>query len=642
MTDEPQPPDESADEPADGASFGKYRLIRRIGQGSFGSVYEAVLPGAMGFTKRVAIKRLRPHLGGPESTFARAMVNEARLGGLLHHANIVDVLEFDSVGSHQYLAMEYVDGVTLTEVIRLCQNRRILLPRFAVVDIALQICRGLQFAHELQGEDGRPLGVIHRDLKPSNVMVDRSGTVKICDFGIAKAASNLFNETATGFTKGTPRYMSPDQLEGLKPLRPCSDVFSLAVVLYELITARPLFRGDSVPSLTHQIVFGDITGKLAEVEQAFPGCGPLLERALERDHTKRIQSAGELAEGFRALGRRYPSEAELSTVIARLARAVERDDEQEIRHSGDIDFDLSDARGVAAKLAELEQPEPDSEDTPIPVPGANSSGWARFTDVFPSGVTATHAAAPQPTDLPAPAPVDTLNPTVKWGPEHGNPYVEQTEGADAASGGGLRGLNIVLGVLALFTLGVIVVLVVVILWMIGQQGKPVAEPSDPTPGPDVAGIVEGETGDAGAQDEPVTDAEEPVTEAEDPTQDELATEASQAYVQTVQTKQADEPETSAPPAAATGELSFFVKPWAQVYLDGSFLGGLQRPGKPITVDGGAHTLKLVCDHDQCPADHPEKQFDLWIDGATMTVDGVAVTSGKNWLCWDFAENARCD
>ena len=105
----------------------------------------------------------------------------------------------------------------------------------------------------------------------------------------------------------------------------------------------------------------------------------------------------------------------------------------------------------------------------------------------------------------------------------------------------------------------------------------------------------------------------------------------------------DDLDTAAqPPPPAPGEFSFFVKPWSQVYLDGMYLGGLQRPGKPIAVEGGAHTLRLVCDHEQCPPGHPEKSFALWVDGTAMRVDGLAVTSGKSWLCWDFATGARCD
>ena len=640
----------------EGAQFGKYRIVRRIGQGAFGSVYEAVLPGAMGFTKRLAIKRLRSHLGGADSPFAKAMVNEARLGGLLHHANIVDVLEFDQVGPHHYLAMEYVDGVTLAEVIELCRKRRVLLPRFAVVDIALQVCRGLQYAHELCGPDGRPLQVIHRDIKPSNVMVDRGGSAKICDFGIAKAASNLFNETATGFTKGTPRYMSPDQLRDLKPLRPRSDVFSLGVVLFELITARPLFTAESVPALTHQIVFGDVGDRLREAEQAFPGAGRVLDRALRREPAERIQSAEELGEAFRALGRRYPSEAELSRVIARLVQAVDRTESREIRSSGDLDFDASDARGVAEGPAE----QPEVEIEPIPAPGADSSGWTRFTHVFPSGLTATGAVA----DLSPPPASPALEPesSLAQGPD-GPRTGREPPAFDSAKPGRRRVMaGIALAGVASIGLLAAVVLAVVLVGIAKHREDPVPEePREVATGaPEVTPAVETqpeERGDpaddttpehrdgaaVGAGDSGHEDADLESAERDDPPvqpvppEDGIADDSDAVDAEPVGADVAAQP-----PPPAPGEVSFFVKPWAQVTLDTTYLGGLQRPRKPIPVEGGAHTLRLVCDHEQCPPGHPEKTFDLWIDGDVMRVDGAATPSGTSWLCWDFATGARCD
>lgn len=135
------------DETAIGAQVGKYRVVRRLGEGAFGAVYEALLPGPMGFTKRVAIKKIRSSLVRQDPRFVQSMINEARIGGLLHHANIVDVLEFDQVGERYFIAMEFVDGPTLAQALEACKTHKVLLPRFAMVDIAMQICRGLHYAH---------------------------------------------------------------------------------------------------------------------------------------------------------------------------------------------------------------------------------------------------------------------------------------------------------------------------------------------------------------------------------------------------------------------------------------------------------------------------------------------------------------
>ena len=157
----------------DGARFGKYRLLRKLGEGGFGTVYEALLPGPMGFTKRVAIKKLRGHLLGEDDRVVQALINEARIGGLLHHDNVVDILEFGQVGPHYYMAMEHVAGATLTDILRLCAKRGVRLPPFAVVEWGRQMARGLAHAHDLRDVDGNPVGLVHRDLKPSNVIVDR-------------------------------------------------------------------------------------------------------------------------------------------------------------------------------------------------------------------------------------------------------------------------------------------------------------------------------------------------------------------------------------------------------------------------------------------------------------------------------------
>ena len=628
-----------------GAQFGKYLIIRRIGQGAFGSVYEAVLPGAMGFSKQVAIKRLRSSRSFQDESFVKALVNEARIGGLLHHANIVDVFEFDKAGHHYYIAMEYIDGVTLSEVVRLCRRRRVLLPRFAVIDVVLQACRGLQYAHEHRDRDGQPLNLIHRDLKPSNIMIDLKGSVKICDFGIAKAASNLFNETATGFTKGTPRYMSPDQLCADPKLLPRSDVFSLAAVLFELITTRPLFSGDSLPALTHQIVFGDIRNRLLEADEALPGCGRVLERALQRDPDERYQDVGSLSEEFRQLSRSYPPEAELSQVIARIMRFVDRTESRAIRGSDELDFDASDTR----VFHESSQDTGSEGSAPISSPGPDSSGWTRFTSAFVSTTGGSPTAAvPMNEAARAPAaqyPSDATGsgsafPSIELGPR---PQPAPTRPV-ARSRKPLLLLVLALG--GAFALLILFVAVAYGFYTLGGrpsqgaiEGSPVEPASsdlDPVdgssepvePGTAVDPGTEAEELEAAAEelgvepDPPIADVGEPATEPVEPVAEQVA--------------------PVLEPTPEGGEIRFYVEPWAEITLDGEYKGMGQRPSVPYSVAGGAHTLRLSCTHEGCPEGGREKVFRLWVDGDTMQVDGRPVTGGKNWFCWDFATMARCD
>ncbi len=307
----------------EGTPFGKYRIVRKLGEGAFGSVYEAVLPGPMGFSRRVALKQLRPALVAENPRLVRSLINEARIGGLLHHPNIVAIHEFDQVDDRYYLAMEYVGGPTLRQLLDASAMLGQPLPRYAVVEWAQQICRGLHHAHALTDDDGRPLDLVHRDLKPPNVIVDPSGLAKILDFGIASAATNV---TATGATvgiKATPRYMSPEQTTGHGELTPRSDIFSVGAVLFEMITGRALFDGDSVPAVVHAIVYEESADRVAEAEAAMAGSGAILRRALSREPDERYPHAQAMADDLRQLARQYPVEEDLAVLVTRLTPTVE-------------------------------------------------------------------------------------------------------------------------------------------------------------------------------------------------------------------------------------------------------------------------------------------------------------------------------
>ncbi len=315
---------DDGDFPGVGGTFGKYELVAEVGSGGFGVVYEARLPGPMGFSKRVAIKRIRTQLLGTGSTQEQAMINEARIGGRLHHPNIVDVLQFDREGRHWFLVMEFVDGPTFADLLRLRRRQGTELPPYALIDLAIQVCRGLHHAHTFEDEDGTPLNLVHRDLKPGNIIVDRKGVAKILDFGIARAASNLYLTTAAqGVARGTPRYMSPEQITGEFSLGPPSDVFSLAVVLCELVTGELLFDDRNVVKLLDRVIGCDVGHALEAADEAIPGMGTVLERALQRRPHDRTPTARALADDLRALGRDFPAEADVADVIEELMPAIE-------------------------------------------------------------------------------------------------------------------------------------------------------------------------------------------------------------------------------------------------------------------------------------------------------------------------------
>jgi len=238
--------------PADRASaelprrYGKYELLERIGEGGMAEAYRARLPGAAGFEKILVIKRILPHLAKNER-FLQMFVNEAKLAARIQHQNVVQVFELGETELGElFMAMEYVQGHDLRAILEMAAERVLRIPVWFSLHAMMQALTGLAHAHELVDEEGRPLGVVHRDVTPSNVFVSYLGEVKLADFGVAKAINQLHapgpSDTLGGQLKGKTSYMPPEQIQGI-PLDPRADVFSAAVVLWELLTQRRLFGG---------------------------------------------------------------------------------------------------------------------------------------------------------------------------------------------------------------------------------------------------------------------------------------------------------------------------------------------------------------------------------------------------------------
>ncbi|MEE2751818.1 MAG: serine/threonine-protein kinase, partial [Myxococcota bacterium] len=216
-------------------SFGRYDLLEVLGEGGMGRVFGARLRGPSGFSRPVALKMLISEAaGGPNE---KDLLNEARIGGLLRHPNIVAIHDCGMVGDHAFIVMEWVEHLTLAALL----DERGSLPPSAVADLALQACAGLVYAHGLEVR-GRKAGLIHRDLKPANLLVAHDGTVKLADLGLAR--TRLYSEevSLSDGLRGTPPYMSPEQVMEA-PLDHRSDQFSLGIILYEAATGRRLFQG---------------------------------------------------------------------------------------------------------------------------------------------------------------------------------------------------------------------------------------------------------------------------------------------------------------------------------------------------------------------------------------------------------------
>ena len=275
---------------ADSRKFGKYQILRRISIGGMAEVYHAEFVNDQGFRKEVAVKRLLP-LVDDDNSFREMFVHEAKLASLLNHSNIAQIYELGQVGSSYFIAMEYVHGETLRRIQRALRDReRPLEPMFAAL-ITAEVANGLHFAHQKHAADGSPLNIVHRDISPQNILVSFSGSVKIIDFGIAKATGRAF-QTKSGIVKGKCSYMSPEQI-GKGDVDHRSDIFALGTVFYELLTGEKLFDGEDV---------GDIMDKISEcVAPEFAGRGDLspemvaiVQRALSRRPEDRYQAAGDM------------------------------------------------------------------------------------------------------------------------------------------------------------------------------------------------------------------------------------------------------------------------------------------------------------------------------------------------------------
>jgi predicted Ser/Thr protein kinase len=257
-------------------TVGRYEITGELGRGAMGVVYKAMDP-TIGRT--VALKTMRLDVHGLDAQeMVRRFQNEARAAGVLNHPNIVTIYDAGEQDGIFYIAMEFIEGTTLHEL--LAEKR--VLPAEEVIGLTRQICRGLDYAHSN--------GIVHRDVKPANIMITPNGTVKIMDFGIAKSGGQVTN---TGQVLGTPNYMAPEQVKG-RPLDGRSDLFSLGVILYEMLTGEKPFVGQNVTTIIYKIVNETpITPRDLDVT-VHPGLSAIVTKALAKAPDDRYQTGAEL------------------------------------------------------------------------------------------------------------------------------------------------------------------------------------------------------------------------------------------------------------------------------------------------------------------------------------------------------------
>ena len=273
-------------------SVGKYMLLKRIAMGGMAEIFLAAMHGEAGFSRKVIIKKILPHYAN-EPEFVRRLVDEGLLASRLTHANIVQVLDLGRLGPDYFIAMEFVDGVDVRDILALLldQDRVIALP--VVLNLLLQVARGLAYAHDKKSARGESLNIVHRDISPANVLVSYEGAVKLTDFGIAKASQRLSSQTTTGILQGKFPYMSPEQTEG-ESLTQASDVFSFGVLAYELLTGKRPFDGDTDMQILARVKEAIYT-PLNEVRDDLPeALCAVIHSCLEKDLSNRYSKGSEV------------------------------------------------------------------------------------------------------------------------------------------------------------------------------------------------------------------------------------------------------------------------------------------------------------------------------------------------------------
>jgi serine/threonine protein kinase len=273
--------------------FGKYLLLELINAGGMAEVFKAKVFGVAGFERVVAIKRIWPHWAEDEK-FTKMFIDEARIAVQLTDPNIVQIFELGITDRQHYIAMEYIAGRDLRQLIDGLNERNLRLPVAHAVYVATSLCAALDYAHRKTDLDGQPMNIIHRDVSPQNVLVGYDGAVKVADFGIAKAEHRL-TETQSGSIKGKFGYMSPEQARG-ESIDRRSDIFAVGILLHEMMTGQKLFDGASDFSALQRVRDGDVASPAMGNPDVPPELERIVLRALAASPDDRYHWASELSE----------------------------------------------------------------------------------------------------------------------------------------------------------------------------------------------------------------------------------------------------------------------------------------------------------------------------------------------------------
>lgn len=285
-------------------AFGQYQLIEKIAQGGMAEIFKGQAMDAQGLERPVVIKRILPHIAAsPE--FVEMLIDEAKIAVMLSHGNIAQIYDLGKVADDYFIVMEYVEGKTLSQMMKRLKTQGKLMPVAYAVYCCREIAAALDYMHRKTDDEGHPLHIIHRDISPQNAILSTAGTIKIIDFGIAKAKTKI-STTDSGVLKGKFAYMSPEHAEGMK-LDHRTDIFSLGVILFELLTGQRLFKGKTNMETVKRVKKAKVPAP-SGIRSAIPkALDKIVFKALQKDREKRYASALDLEQDLtRFLLTHYP------------------------------------------------------------------------------------------------------------------------------------------------------------------------------------------------------------------------------------------------------------------------------------------------------------------------------------------------
>jgi serine/threonine-protein kinase len=293
---------------------GRYTILGTIAKGGMGSVYLGRVTGSAGFSRLVAIKRLHPDLA-VEKEFVGMLVDEARLASQIRHTNVVDTLDLVVSDGAFSLVLEYVEGNSLSKLLRRARELGEPVPRPIAFAIMYGVLRGLDAAHEARSEDGQPLGIVHRDVSPQNVLLGVDGIPRVIDFGVAKAIGR-FDSTRPGEVRGKFSYMAPEQMQA-RPVTRQVDVYAAGVVLWELLVGRKLFDAEDQRAVCAAVLRGQISPPSREAADIPPALDAIVLRATAHDLGERYLTTREVLADLEKLER--ASDDEVGAWVRRLS-----------------------------------------------------------------------------------------------------------------------------------------------------------------------------------------------------------------------------------------------------------------------------------------------------------------------------------